>query len=139
MKKRKRKGFTIIELVVVAVIIGMLAAFVGPSLLKKFGKAKSHIARGKIGIISGALSEFQMDCGRIPMDSEGLEVLLIGPDDLEEKWDGPYAKESELIDPWGNPYQYIEDDMTRDGYILFSYGADGEEGGEDENKDILND
>jgi general secretion pathway protein G len=139
MRKRKRKGFTIIELVVVAVIIGMLAVFVVPNIGRKFGKAKSNIAKGKIGIIGGAISEFQMDCGRIPTEMDGLEALLTGPDDLEGKWDGPYAKESELIDPWGNPYLYIEDDTNRDGYILMSYGADGEEGGEGENKDILND
>ena len=141
--KKKRKGFTIIELIVVAIILGMIAAFMVPRIGKKFGRAKREIARAKMGIIEGALVGFQVDCGRFPSESEGgLEALLEAPGDVEEKWDGPYLKASEIIDPWDNPYIYIEEGMINPGsYDLISFGADGVEGGEEgtENADIYND
>lgn len=137
--RRKRKGFTIIELIVVAVIIAMLAAFMVPKISKRFGKAKHHIAKAKMGLIESALVTFQVDCGRFPYDDEGLEALLMPPSDLEEKWDGKYLKDSEIFDPWDNPYIYIEEGEINIGsYDLISLGADGEEGGEGENEDIFN-
>ena len=138
--KEKRKGFTIIELIVVAIILGMIAAFMVPRIGKKFGKAKHEIARAKMGIIESALVTFQVDCGRFPYDDEGLEALLEPPSDLEEKWDGRYLKNSEILDPWENPYIYVEEGEINIGsYDLISFGADGEEGGEGENEDIFND
>lgn len=137
--QRKRKGFTIIELIVVAVIIAMLAAFMVPKISKRFGKAKHHIAKAKMGLIESALVTFQVDCGRFPYDDEGLEALLMPPSDLEEKWDGKYLKDSEILDPWENPYIYIEEGEINFGsFDLISLGADGEEGGEGENEDIFN-
>lgn len=137
--RRKRKGFTIIELIVVAVIIAMLAAFMVPKISKRFGKAKHHIAKAKMGLIESALVTFQVDCGRFPYDDEGLEALLMPPSDLEEKWDGKYLKDSEIFDPWDNPYIYIEEgEINLGSYDLISLGADGEEGGEGENEDIFN-
>lgn len=137
--QRKRKGFTIIELIVVAVIIAMLAAFMVPKISKRFGKAKHHIAKAKMGLIESALVTFQVDCGRFPYDDEGLEALLMPPSDLEEKWDGKYLKDSEIFDPWENPYIYIEEgEINLGSYDLISLGADGEEGGEGENEDIFN-
>lgn len=137
--RRKRKGFTIVELIVVAVIIAMLAAFMVPKIGKRFGKAKHSIAKAKMGLIESALVTFQVDCGRFPYDDEGLEALLAPPSDLEEKWDGKYLKDSEILDPWENPYIYIEEGEINIGsYDLISLGADGEEGGEGENEDIFN-
>lgn len=137
MKRKNRKGFTIIELVVVAVILSMLAVFVVPKTLQKLGKAKKSITKAQIASISQQIMSFQIDCGVLPTD---LEDLLEAPDGMEEKWGPrPYLKESELLDPWGNPYQYAEDSTNVEGFVLISFGADGEEGGEGDNEDILND
>jgi general secretion pathway protein G len=127
-------------LLVVILIITMLAAFVAPRMFKGLGKAKRDIARAKMAIIEGALGQFYVDCGRYPDDSEGLEVLLVAPADLEEKWHGAYLKQSELLDPWDNPYIYVaEGEVNPGSFDLISLGADGMEGGEDDNEDIVND
>ncbi len=138
--RQSRKGFTIIELVAVAMIIALLAVFVVPRAFKGLGKAKHDIARGKMGILEGALSRFQYDCGRFPTDAEGLEALLTAPPDLEEKWGGPYCKRSDLLDPWNRPFEYIAEGVVNVGsFDLICLGADGVEGGEGDNADILND
>ncbi len=139
--RRKRKGFTLIELLTVVLIIGMLAAFVAPKIFKGLGKAKHDIAKSKMALIEQGLARFYYDCGRFPTDSEGLEVLLIMPDELDGKWNGRYCKGSELIDPWGNPYLYFEGsgELGDKEYELISFGADGVEGGEGDNEDITND
>jgi len=137
-----RKGFTIIEVLTVALIIGMLAVFVVPRMFRGLGKAKRDIARSKMAIIESGLGEFKYNCGRLPDDSEGLEALLEAPGDLEEKWKGPYLKKSNLLDPWENPYIYVEEGMVNPGsFDLISFGADGVEGGEEgtEDEDIYND
>jgi general secretion pathway protein G len=141
LSKRTRAGFTLIELLVVIVIISMLAGFVAPNIWKRVGKAKRDLAKPRMAVIDSALQRFQVDCGRLPDESEGgLEALLVAPPDLEGKWDGPYLKASQLLDPWGNPYMYIsEGQINPGGYDLISYGADGQEGGEGDNADIVND
>ena len=139
--RRKRKGFTLVELLVVIVIIGLLAAFAVPKIFMGLGKAKHDIAKSKMALVEQGLARFFYDCGRLPTDSEGLEVLIIMPDELEGKWAGRYCKESELIDPWGNPYLYFEGsgELGDKEYELISFGADGVEGGEENNADITND
>jgi len=140
--KGREKGFTIVELLVVILIISMLAAFVAPKMFKGLGKAKRDIAKAKMANIENALGRFSIDCGRYPDDSEGLQVLIVPPPDaeLEEKWNGPYLKRSELEDPWDNPYIYIsEGEINPGSFDLISYGADGQEGGEGDNEDIYND
>jgi general secretion pathway protein G len=138
--QRKNKAFTLVELLVVILIISMLAAFVGRRVFKGLGKAKRDIARAKMAIVEDALNRFYLDCGRYPDGSEGLEALLIAPSDLQEKWNGPYAKRSELLDPWENTYVYIaEGEYNPGGFDLISFGADGREGGEGDNEDIIND
>ncbi|MCJ7777703.1 MAG: type II secretion system major pseudopilin GspG [Sedimentisphaerales bacterium] len=139
-KKRKTQAFTLVELLVVILIISMLAAFVAPRMFKGLGRAKVDIARAKMAIIEGALGQFYIDCGRYPDDSEGLEVLLVPAADIEEKWNGPYLKRSDLLDPWNNPYIYLaEGEYNVGSFDLISLGADGMEGGEGENADIVND
>lgn len=139
-KGRNRRGFTLVELLVVILIISMLAAFVAPRMFKGLGKAKRDIARAKMAIIEDALARFYIDCGRYPDDSESLEVLLTAPADLEEKWNGPYLKRSELLDPWDNPYIYVAEGVYNPGsFDLISYAADGMEGGEGDNEDVVND
>jgi len=139
-KRQKRKGFTLVELLVVVLIIGMLATLLAPRMFSGLGEAKSKIARAKMARIEDALARFQLDCGRLPDESEGgLEALLVAPPDLEEKWKNPYLKRSELEDPWGNPYIYVSEGEYNPGsFDLISFGADGQEGGEGENADIVN-
>jgi general secretion pathway protein G len=138
--KRREKAFTLIELLVVIVIITLLAGFVGPRMFKQLRKAKKDLARPKMEVIGSALERFSIDCGRYPDDSEGLDALLVVPGDLEEKWNGPYLKESQLEDPWGNRYIYVaEGEMNPGSFDLVSLGADGQHGGEGDNEDIYND
>jgi general secretion pathway protein G len=138
--KRNKKGFTLIELLAVVMIIALLAAFVVPRAFKGLGKAKSQIAKGKIAILEGALARFEYSCGRLPADTEGLGALLIAPADVQERWEGPYIKNSDLNDPWNNPFLYMQQGQINvGGYDVFSYGADGQPGGEGDNADIYND
>lgn len=138
--KRREKAFTLIELLVVIVIITLLAGFVGPRMFKHLLKAKKDLARPKMEVIASALERFSIDCGRYPDDSEGLDALLVVLGDLEEKWNGPYLKESQLDDPWGNRYVYVaEGEINPGSFDLVSLGADGQDGGEGDNEDIYND
>ena len=89
--KRQEKGFTLVELLVVIVIISLLAGWVAPNLFKHLRKAKHDIAKAKMANIEGALLRFYADCERYPYQSEGLEALVVAPGDLEEKWNGPSA------------------------------------------------
>jgi general secretion pathway protein G len=137
--KPKRKAFTLIELLVVIVIISLLAGFVAPRMFSSVSKARRDLAGPKMAIIESALERFSLDCGGYPDDSEGLEVLLVAPAGLEEKWNGPYIKQSQLLDPWENPYIYVaEGEINPGSYDLISFGADGLEGGEGDNEDIYN-
>jgi len=139
---RKEKAFTIVELLVVILIISMLVAFVAPRMFKGLGKAKRDIARAKMANIEAAIGNFFVDCERYPDQSEGIEILLAvdPPQGVEEEnWHGPYLKKSELLDPWDNPYIYMEQGERNPGsYDLISLGADGQEGGEGEDEDIYN-
>jgi general secretion pathway protein G len=136
---RIRRAFTLVELLVVIVIISMLAAFVAPNVLRHVGKAKRDLARPKMAIIEDAVSRFYMDCGRYPADSEGLDALLVNPGNMTG-WNGPYIKQSQLLDPWGNPYVYVaQGTVNAGGFDLISLGADGQEGGDGDNADVYND
>jgi len=139
-KKWKKKAFTLIELLVVIMIISLLAGWLAPKMLSRVGKAKRDLAKPKMAIIESAIERFGLDCGQYPDDSEGLEALLTAPAGLEEKWNGPYLKQSQLLDPWDNPYIFIaEGEINPGSYDLISLGADGTEGGEGDNEDIFND
>jgi general secretion pathway protein G len=141
MRQRTRKGFTLIEILTVVLIIGMLGAFVAPRLFKGLGKAKRDIAVGKMAILENALAQFYFHCGRFPTDDEGLNALIAMPAELEGKWNGRYCKQSDLLDPWGNMFLYYEGGggLGDKEYELISLGADGLEGGEGDNEDITND
>jgi len=140
-KNRKRKAFTLVELLVVVLIITMLAAFVTPKFFSGIGKTKAQLTKAKMAIIENALARFYIDCGRYPDDSEGLEVLVMAPADIEEgKWNGPYLKRSDLLDLWDNPYIYVaEGEYNPGSFDLVSLGADLMDGGEGDNEDIIND
>ena len=130
---RSQKGFTLVELIVVMVIIGMLAALVFPRLIPKVGKGRQAAAKAQIELLGQALDQFRLDTGRYPSTSEGLNALMVNP--ATPNWDGPYLKKAVPNDPWGRPYNYQSPGSHGD-YDFISYGADGAPGGEGENKDI---
>jgi general secretion pathway protein G len=133
-KIRDRRGFTLIELLVVMVILGMLAALVGPRLFGHVGKSKQQTAKTQIEMIGQALDAFRLDVGRYPNTTEGLTALQTNPG--ADGWNGPYLKKQGVPnDPWGKPYTYQCPGQHGD-YDLFSYGADGAAGGDGENKDV---
>lgn len=131
-----RKGFTLIELLVVMVIVGLLAALVGPRLFPKLGKGKQVAAKAQIELLGQALDQMRLDIGRYPVTQEGLNALVSNPGSVEN-WDGPYLKKALPNDPWGKPYNY-RFPGTHTEYDLFSYGRDGAPGGEGEDKDVTN-
>ena len=138
--KKKRKGFTLVEILVVIAIIALIGSFALPTITKRLGFAKKNLVRSKMTLIEGALDQFMLDCGRYPMEEEAIEALIEAPADLEEKWAGPYLKRSQVVDPWGNDYMYFAEGVVNIGsYDLMSYGADGVEGGEGDDEDVFND
>jgi general secretion pathway protein G len=134
-KKRHHRGFTLIEVLIVMVILGLLAALVGPRMFGKVGKSKQNAAQTQIALIGTALDTYRLDVGKYPTTDEGLEALRVQPHDVT-KWDGPYLPKDVPPDPWGNPYQYSSPGEHGD-YDLFSLGADGALGGEGEDEDIV--
>jgi general secretion pathway protein G len=132
--KARHRGFTLIELLVVLVIIGLLAALVGPTLYQRINPAKESAARAQIENFSTALDGYLVDVGRYPSTQDGLKALRAKPEGAE-KWKGPYLKKEIPLDPWGQAYVYREPGRSG-GYEIVSYGADGREGGEGENADI---
>lgn len=134
MMKKRAKGFTMMELLIVLVIVGLLAALVGPTLYQQIKPAKQSAARAQIENFATALDSFYINVGRYPTTQEGLAVLRTKPEG-EEKWRGPYLKKEIPSDPWGNPYLY-QSPGRNGGYEIVSHGADGREGGEDDDADI---
>jgi general secretion pathway protein G len=130
---RNDRGFTLVELIVVMVILGMLAALVFPKLIPKVGKGKQSAVKTQIELLGQALDQFRLDTGRYPSTAEGLNALVTDPG--VNGWDGPYLKKGVPNDTWGRPYHYECPGQHGD-YDLLSYGADGSPGGEGENKDL---
>ncbi len=132
-RRRTGKGFTLVEMLVVMVIISLIAALVGPRLFPKLGKGKQSAAKAQIELLGQALDQFRLDTGRHPTTREGLKALMVNPG--IESWDGPYLKKELPNDPWGRPYQYQSPGAHGD-YDLFSLGRDGSAGGEGEDQDV---
>jgi general secretion pathway protein G len=135
--KSSEKGFTLIELIVVLVILGLLAAVVAPKIIGKLSQSKAQIAKIQIKELESALALFSFDVGRFPTVTEGLEALRRNPGNLEA-WKGPYLEKEVPLDPWGKPYVFRIPSNHGNDYDLFSYGPDGVEGGEGENADVGN-
>ncbi|HEY8023544.1 MAG TPA: type II secretion system major pseudopilin GspG [Burkholderiaceae bacterium] len=138
--KMRRKGFTLLELLVVLLIIGMLAAFVGPKYFGEIGKSQTQVAAAQIEALNQSLDQFRVDTGHYPTSAEGLAALFAPPGTASEpKWNGPYLKKPVPPDPWGNAYVYTIPSATAGkDYDLISYGADGQPGGTGTNADISN-
>jgi general secretion pathway protein G len=133
-KPARAAGFTLMELLLVLMIIGMLAALVGPTLYQRIKPAKQSATRAQLANFSTALDAFYVDCERYPTTQEGLTALRDRPEGAE-KWNGPYLKKEVPMDPWGHPYVYRAPGRSG-GYEIVSYGADGREGGDGDNADI---
>ncbi len=132
-RKKNEKGFSLIELLIVMVIMGLLAALVGPRMFGKVGKSKQNAARSQMALFETALDTYRLDVGKYPSTEQGLQALRTKPSGAE-KWDGPYLPKAVPKDPWGNPYVYRR---TDNGEVeIISLGANGTEGGEGEDKDI---
>jgi general secretion pathway protein G len=127
---RSEKGMTLIELIVVMLILGLLAAVVGPKIYEKAMKSRDQVAKIQIGELDSALQLFSFDVGRFPLSSEGLEALVQNPDN-NSSWKGPYLKKAVPKDPWERPYVY-RSPGTHGDYDLYSFGADGTEGNDDD-------
>jgi len=133
---KKEKGFTLIEVLIVMVILGLLAALVGPRMFGKVGKSKQRAAKSQIALFETTLDTYRLDMGRYPTSEEGLAALRQKPDDAEN-WDGPYLAKEVPPDPWGIPYIYTCPGENGE-YDIISLGADKAYGGEGENLDIVN-
>lgn len=139
MRPRNRKrGFTLVEIMVVIIVLTILAAAVIPNLTGKTDDARVARARSDVAALEAAIDMFKLDMGRFPTSEEGLAVLREPPQsDDAVRWKGPYLKKSVPPDPWGNPYVYVCPGVFNpDSYDLSSLGADGQEGGEGYARDI---
>jgi general secretion pathway protein G len=128
-------GFTLLELLVVIVIIGLLAAYVGPKYFAQLGKSEITVARAQIEAFEKSLDTFRLDVGRYPTTDEGLAALMAAPPTAAAKWNGPYLKKGVPADPWGHAYQYRAPGSKAE-YEVLSLGKDGQPGGEGENADL---
>lgn len=130
------KGFTLLELLVVMVIIGLLAGYVAPKYFSQVGKSEIKVARAQMDAFEKALDQYRLDIGRYPSTEQGLAALVQRPGS-ESKWSGPYLRKEVPLDPWGKPYQYKFPGEHGE-YDLLSYGKDGQPGGAAESADITN-
>ena len=134
--RERERGFTLVEILVVIIIIGLLAALVGPRLFGKVSMAKLKAAKAQIELFGTALDALRLDVGRYPTSEEGLKALREKPSGMEN-WKGPYLPKEIPSDPWGKSYVYKSPGEHGD-YDLTSYGLDGAPGGEGENEDVVN-
>jgi general secretion pathway protein G len=131
---KKDKGFTLIEILLVVILLSVIASMVIPRLTGRSKRARISIAKTDIlGNIPTALDLYELDNGTYPTTEQGLKALITQPTGhpLPQKWSGPYLKKPP-IDPWNNPYQYRFPGSQNTDYDLFSYGPDGQEGGGDD-------
>jgi len=128
------RGFTLLELLVVVVIIGLLASYVGPRYFSQLGKSEATTAKAQMQAFSRALDQYRLDTGRYPTAEQGLNALVTRPGS-EPKWSGPYLQNAVPLDPWGKAYLY-RNPGEKGEYDIVSFGKDGAPGGAGENADI---
>ena len=131
----KMRGFTLLELLVVMVIIGLLAGYVGPKYFDQISKSEIKTARSQINALGKALDQYRLDTGHYPNSEQGMNALIQMPSD-EPKWDGPYLLKKIPLDPWGRAYLYKSPGDSGE-YDLYSLGKDGSVGGSKEAQDIV--
>lgn len=136
LDKALSRGFTLLELLVVIVIIGLLAAYVGPKYFSQLGKSEVTIAKAQIEAFEKALDTYRLDVSHYPTSEEGLAALLVKPA-AAANWNGPYLKKNVPLDPWGHAYVY-KAPGTKTEFDILSYGKDGQPGGSGEDADITN-
>lgn len=130
-----QRGFTLLEILVVLVILGLMASLVGPQVFKHLSSSKTKAAQLQIQELSAALDLYRLELGSYPTSEQGLEALLTKPRNVDN-WNGPYLKKNVIRkDPWGNDYQYRSPGQHGD-FDLWSLGADNREGGDGENHDV---
>lgn len=129
------RGFTLLELLVVMVILGLLAAYVAPRYFSQVGKSEVKAARVQIEAFGKALDQYRLDVGRYPTTEQGLNALITRPEN-ESRWDGPYLSKAVPPDPWGRPYLYKYPGQHGE-YDLVSLGTDGQPGGSGQAADIV--
>jgi general secretion pathway protein G len=136
-----RRGFTLIEILVVIVVISILAALVAPNVFRHVGTAKDAAAKSQIEMMGAALDAYRLDNGRYPTTDQGLDALWEAPEvePRPSNWRGPYLRKAVPLDPWNNAYLYGSPGVVHpDGYDLASLGADGLPGGTGDDADIVN-
>lgn len=131
-----QEAFTLLELLVVMVIIGLLAGYVAPRYFAQIGKSQIKTAQSQIGAFDKALSQYRLDTGHFPTTEQGLSALTNKPSG-EAKWDGPYLSKAAPLDPWDHPYVYRSPGEHGD-FDVYSLGRDGQPGGTGEDADIVN-
>lgn len=131
---RYQRGFTLLELLVVMVIIGLLAGIVAPQYFSQLGKSNAKVAKAQIESFGQALDQYRLDVGQYPTAEQGLAALRAPPGNTP-KWQGPYLKRDIPVDPWGNAYQYKAPGQHGD-YDLLSFGSDAAVGGTGEAADV---
>ncbi len=140
MKRKNQQGFTLIEIMVVIIILGLLAGLVLPKFLGQEEKAKREVAKTQIRSLESALDAYKLDNGFYPSTDQGLDALIKKPESgrIPDKWrDGGYLKPARIPkDPWNHDYVYLSPGNEGREYEIVSYGADGEPGGDGNNADI---
>ena len=136
--KTQQGGFTLLEMIVVLVIIGLIMGLVGPRLFSQADKAKVQTTQTQIKMLRGSLETMRLDISRFPTAQEGLSILVNRPTDpsVAARWHGPYLDGDVPNDAWGRPFMYSPQPSGKQPFTLYSYGADGKPGGEGDNADI---
>jgi len=131
-RRHRQRGFSLMELMVVLVIMGLLGALVGPQIWQRLGSAQVSTAKQQTLMLKSALDSMRLDIGRYPTTDEGLQLLITPPTDpdIKSRWHGPYLDAAVPLDPWNKPYMYSPEGKDLNPLALYSYGPDGKPGGD---------